>query len=122
MSDEELGFVNAFIGFCTPSAETWPTTFVDGHYRVTGVEHQVVVTVNGEIRSPTPELISTSDVKQHCVILEAKSGSVNDRQARAYGVISARHLVNQSLATVKIDASQAVMDVLYICTEDNHER
>ena len=101
MSDEELRVVNAFIGFCIPTDSTWPCPFKFGQYEITGLEHPIQVAVNGQIRSPTPELIATSANQRHCVLLEAKSGSVNDTQARGYAAVTPGTLISQALASPK---------------------
>lgn len=122
MSVEELQLVNGFIGFFIPSGGTWPTPFVEHEYEITGLEHGIETSVDGEIRTPVPELISTSTKVQHCVLLEAKSGSVNDRQAKAYKAITTGQIIIQGLATAGLDESKARLDVIYITSQSNSAR
>lgn len=122
MSLEELRFVNAFIGFCTPSGETWPAPLAGASYQVTGLEHEVHTVVNGVPCAPVPEMICSSTKVQHCVLLEAKSGSVSDRQARAYKAVTINQLVVEGLAADEIDVSGAHVDVIYMSNELNSRR
>lgn len=114
MSKEELQIVNAFIGFCKPSGDTWPGPFVEDQYNVTGLELPVTVSVSGEVRNPTPELILSSGEVQHSILLEAKSKGVNLRQARSYEQIGSRELVVSGAADVNIDVESSQVDVIYV--------
>lgn len=122
MSSEELRFVNAFIGFCIPTGGTWPSPFVEADYEITGLEHEVATIVNGRPQSPTPELICSSSQVQHCVLLEAKSGSVRDQQARGYKAITSEQLVGQGLAASEVRATDACVDVIYMTQVHNSRR
>lgn len=119
---EELRFVNAFIGFCKPSAGTWPTPFVVSQYDVTGLEKEVLTLVASRPKSPVPELICASTKAQHCVILEAKSGTVNDSQAKALCAITPTQLMDQGLAGDTMQPTAAEVDVVYITNHFNSAR
>ena len=122
MSFEELRFVNAFIGFCIPSGGTWPSPFVELSYEVTGLEHEVHTLVDGVPCSAVPEMICSSSIAEHCVLLEAKSGSVSGKQARAYKAVSVNQLVVEGLAADEIDTATAIVDAIYITEQQNAGR
>jgi hypothetical protein len=122
MSLEELQFVNAFIGFCIPSGGTWPAPFVEASYEITGLEHEVDTVVDGVACAPVAEMIRSSSKAQHCILLEAKSGSVSDRQARAYKAVTINQLLVAGVAADEIDVSTAFVDTIYVTGQNNSER
>lgn len=120
MSSEELKFVNAFVGFFIPSLELWPAPFQNDDFSVNGIEYPIFVTVGGKAHRPTPELIMTSGSVQHCILLEAKSGSASTTQARSYAAVTPSELVGQGLADADVDEANAKLDVIYICNFKNY--
>lgn len=122
MSLDELRLVNAFVGFCIPSGGDWPAPFARWSYEITGVEREVDTVVDNAPRSPVPELISSSSSAQHCAILEVKTSSVDDRQAKSYSAITINQLVVAGLAADELDISEASIDVIYMTREETAQR
>src|SRR5690242_17430913 len=122
MSDDELRFVNAFIGFCTPTGGTWPDPFVRLGYEAAGVEMEVNTFVNGRPRQVVPELICASSVINHAFLLEAKSATVDDRQGKAYESLTTNELVTQGLMPPNVDVPSLTHDAIYVCATRNEQR
>ena len=101
---------------------TWPDPFAILAYQPVGVEMQVDTIVNGAPRRVVPELICASSTENHVFVLEAKSATVNDRQAKAYEAMTADDLLTQGLLPPGVDPNSLSSDSIYVCSTENAER
>jgi hypothetical protein len=117
--DDELRFVNAFIGFCTPLGNTWPAPLLSLAYNVVGIEREFQTWLGGRPRTVVPELIVASEAVNHVICLEAKSSSLSIDQARRYLAVTGQNLLVSGFLPAKMQPSGLSHDVLYIASPDN---
>jgi hypothetical protein len=118
----ELDVVNAFFGFCTPMAGTWPTPLLSLGYQVIGVEAEVITVLDGNDRRLVPDIVCASPILSHSLCVDAKSATVTETQERAYESLTGRTLVTQGLIPPEFDQSSLSNDSLLVTSRDNEPK
>lgn len=116
---EELRFINAFIGFCTPTLDTWPQPLVPLGYRAYGVEREIKTILEGQDRTVVVDLICASDTLHHVLCVETKSATLHVDQARRYLALTSSNLLNMARLPPSIDARRVQHDVAYVTDREN---
>lgn len=118
MSRHELRLLNGLMGFMTMNAQTWPSPLASLAYKHTGLERPFRVAIDGQVRNPTPELVSHSGRSSHIVLVEIKSRGVDGRQAKGYQQVTADELHGQGFCEEGAPVP-AQKDIAYICNESD---
>jgi hypothetical protein len=114
MKLDELRAVNAFFGFCVPSAGTWPSPLFELGYAVFGVEREITTRLDGQSRTRVLDFACGSTTQNHVLGVEAKSRSVDEGQARTYAVVQPGDFVDQLWLTDGFSANTLSRDITYI--------
>jgi hypothetical protein len=120
MASESLKFVNAIIGFCTPT-KTWPHPLADLGYVACGVEREITVDLGGQNRQVVVDLICASPELDHALCAETKTRIVPVDQARRYRAMASRDLINMANLPTSINPNDLTHDVIYVAAQDNAE-
>jgi hypothetical protein len=113
--------VNAFIGFCTPMGDTWPTPLLHLDYKATGIEAEITVTTSSRYRKVVPELICASASQKHALCMEAKHRSFRVEQAQAYVAITPQSLYTHGWIPASNEVPQWSHDIVYATSDDHAE-
>lgn len=89
-----LQVVNAVFGFCTPSDETWPDPLHHLGYQVTGIEREITTRVDGVPVSKVIDIACVSVSLDHFLCVEAKSRTVDPKQAQGYAAVKSRDFLD----------------------------
>lgn len=89
-----LQVVNAVFGFCIPSDETWPDPLHRLGYQVTGVEREITTRINGMSVSKVIDIACVSASLDHFLCVEAKSRTVDPKQAQAYSAVKSQDFLD----------------------------
>ena len=119
MTSPELRFVNAIIGFCTPTGGTWPAPLAEYGYVVFGVERSIKTILEGKDRSVTVDLICASARVNHALCIEAKSATLDADQARRYHALTAVNLLRLAALPPDIEPAKLTHDVAYVTHRDH---
>jgi hypothetical protein len=114
MKLDELRAVNAFFGFCVPSAGTWPSPLFDLGYAVFGVEREITTRLDGQPRTRVLDFACGSATQNHVLGVEAKSRTVEEGQARTYAAVRPSDFVDQLWLTDGFAADTLSRDITYL--------
>jgi hypothetical protein len=95
MKLDGLQAVNAFFGFCVPSDGTWPQPLHDMGYAVLAIEREISARINGTVETKVVDFACAAESPGHILCIEAKSRSIDERQAAAYAAVSTKDFVEQ---------------------------
>lgn len=109
MTSEEkhLDLINAFAGLCFDLPK-WPNTLYKLGFKIKAIEWQFTNTNGGFVK---PELIIVSQKLNHAILLECKSGTLDDDQLKRYSDVALDDIV------VKANFTVAGFDVTFFVYE-----
>lgn len=113
---EELRLVNALV-FMSQGVMDWPTALNDHGFVLTAVQRDVAVSLDGEARTVTPEAVFTSGEDSTALLVESKSNTFSDGQARRYLAVTGDDLKESGCLTAGADAPANVAPT-YFCKSD----
>lgn len=118
---EELRLLNALIGMAHGSAR-WPTPLRDLGYRLTSLQRDVGLTIDGEQQLVTPEAVFQSIDDDGCLIVESKSASFSAPQARKYWQLTATDLVTWGACVEPTELGSHSVAPAYFCSRMHTEQ
>lgn len=113
---QELRLVNALVGMTLRTGD-WPQVLGDRGFVLTALQADVSLELDGRTRTVTPEAVFVSSGERWILMVESKSSSFDEGQARRYLAVLPSHLVARGLAPEGVAYLDA--EPVYFCAE-NH--
>lgn len=111
---EELRVINALVGMTTGGG-SWPTPLKAMGFTLTSIQRPVVLILNGDRRTVVPEAVFDSVDEGSALLVESKSASFNESQARRYLAVSTEDLVTSGAIPEPLDKDAHVVAPIYFC-------
>lgn len=107
-------FINAFAGLCE-DLKNWPNDLYKMGYRIVAVEPSFKNSTRGIVN---PELVIASDDKNHSILIESKSGTLDGNQHDRYRDVSAEDLAQGGNLPISKKETH-IFDISYLCDDSN---
>lgn len=113
-SSKNIRLLNSIIGMCK-SDKKWPNYLFREGYAVFGIE---VPFKNANGNTVEPDLVISSAVRNNAMLLESKTGSIEEEQARHYSSVTRDDVVDKLFINTP-DRNTFSFDIPYLCFSDN---